>query len=106
MHSFKICVDGAGRGYVEMDGQRLKGVRAVSISAAVDETTAVSLEFISADVDVEASLVPPRRLSIVGESGPEVARLEAAIKELVRPGEVERRAIAAVAEAKKRRPPE
>lgn len=65
MHSFKIRIDGCGRGYVEMDGQRLKGVRAVSLSAECDAVTTVNLSFVADDVDAEVQLdANPMRESV------------------------------------------
>lgn len=52
MHDFKIEMTGIGRGTVTMDGEEVKGVTAVSFSAAVDEMNKVTLTLNAKSVSI------------------------------------------------------
>lgn len=57
MADFKIELTAPGRGRVWMDGEELKGVRAVSLSAAVDQETLVTIAFTARQVEASGPAV-------------------------------------------------
>lgn len=54
LHRWKIVLRGNGRGSVEMDGAKLRGVRAVEIRGAVDEVPTVRLDVFAEEVEIES----------------------------------------------------
>ena len=45
--NFQVALDATGKGEVWMNGQPLKGVRAVSFRSSVDEPTELTITFIA-----------------------------------------------------------
>lgn len=56
MHKFRVLLTGPGRGQVWIDDKPMEGVKAVSVSAAVDTMTEVKLTLHARDVEVEGEV--------------------------------------------------
>ena len=76
-HEVYIEVDKAGKGYVMIDGQKLKGARAVFFDAAANQPTTLLIEIIPAKIVVNAQ-ISEEELAIVPEG--EFVMLEEGIK--------------------------
>lgn len=53
MDSFKIVLSSHGRGEVWRNGEKVSGVRAVTVRAGVDELNIVTLELFATEVEIE-----------------------------------------------------
>lgn len=56
MNKFIIKVDPSGRGTVELNGTMLQHVKGITISAGVEEMTAVVVEFTYCEVDADVTI--------------------------------------------------
>jgi len=53
MNTFRIRLNGIGRGSVEMNGQSLRGVYSLSVDSELDEPTRVTIGLLAGEVDIE-----------------------------------------------------
>lgn len=53
MDKFRIVLTGPGRGEVWRNGEKVSGVRAVTVRAGVEELNVVTLELFAAEVEIE-----------------------------------------------------
>lgn len=55
MDKFKIVLSAHGRGEVWRNGEKVKGVRSVTVRAGVDQLNVVTLELFAPDVEIEGA---------------------------------------------------
>ena len=53
MDKFKIVLSAHGRGEVWRNGEKVEGVRSLTVRAGVDQLNVVTLELYAADVEIE-----------------------------------------------------